>query len=96
MSQTRELTDKNIKETIKEGKHMVMFSGSWCPVCKQMRAILPLLGENAYEMNVDKSPHTPIEMNVLGTPSFILFEDGKEKGRIVGAQPFTEIQKLMD
>ena len=70
---------------------VVDFWAEWCGPCK---TIGPALEEIAAEMNgqltvakvnVDDSPNTPSKYRVRGIPTLLIFKNGEEVGRKVGA-----------
>lgn len=71
---------------------LVDFWAEWCGPCK---VIAPVLEEIAQEhegfrigkLNVDHNPDTAAAHDVMSIPTLILFQDGMEKKRIVGAAP---------
>ncbi len=72
---------------------LVDFWAEWCGPCK---LIAPILEEIASEhsetltirkLNVDEAPQTAQQFGVMSIPTLILFKDGAETKRIVGAKP---------
>ena len=77
---------------------VVDFWAEWCGPCK---TIGPALEEIAAEMNgqltvakvnVDDSPNTPSKYRVRGIPTLLIFKNGEEVGRKVGADSKRGIQ----
>lgn len=82
------------------GKVLVEFFATWCPHCKDEEPIIEGLrvdlnqhGVKVYKVDIDQQPGITAEMEVEGTPTFILFEDGlpvaKQAGEMSGQQIFT-------
>ena len=70
---------------------LVDFWASWCAPC---RAVAPILDDLANEydgkvqickLNVDDNEETPARYGVKGIPTFIFFQNGQMKDKIVGA-----------
>jgi thioredoxin 1 len=88
------LDEANFDETIGGSKPILVdFWAEWCGPC---RLIAPILEEIAVEhgeklsigkLNVDDHPQLSMNFDVMSIPTLILFKDGVEKKRIVGARP---------
>ena len=44
------------------------------------------------KLNVDQNPHTASAYRAMSIPLLVLFKDGVEKGRVVGAAPRNQIE----
>ena len=91
---TVKVTDADFTDTIGASKPtLVDFWAEWCGPC---RMIAPVLDEVAQEhgekitiakLNVDENPQSAMSFDVMSIPTLIVFQDGVEKKRIVGARP---------
>ena len=88
------LSDATFDETV-AGSHtpvLVDFWAEWCGPCKM---IAPTLAEIATEqrgkltigkLNVDDNPDTARRFDVMSIPTLLVFKDGKQVKRLVGAK----------
>ena len=71
---------------------VVDFWAPWCPPC---RVIAPILNELAAEyagrltiakLDTDENPRSMAQFGVQGIPTLIIFKDGREVERLIGAR----------
>ncbi len=75
-------------EIINDGRSILLFSATWCPDC---RFIEPFIEEVVAEypaytfIYVDRDEFIDlcVELEVMGIPSFVAYENGKQIGRYV-------------
>jgi thioredoxin 1 len=88
-----DLTDATFDEEIgsASGPVLVDFWAEWCGPCKM---IAPVLEEIAAEhdslriakLNVDDNPDAARRFGVMSIPTMIVFKDGQEAKRLIGAK----------
>lgn len=85
-------TDATFTEVVNGEKPVLVdFWAEWCGPC---RMVAPILEEIATEtdsievakLNVDENPQSAMQHDVMSIPTMILFQDGVEKKRLVGAR----------
>jgi thioredoxin 1 len=98
-SNTITVTDGDFADTIaSDTPTLVDFWAEWCGPCKIMDAPLnELAGENAgklsvAKLNVDENPTTMSAYSVMSIPTMIVFQNGEEKRRLVGARSKGQLQ----
>lgn len=79
---------------------LVDFHADWCGPCKMMA---PLLDDFARQhmgdvlvlkLDTDANPVTPARFHIRGIPTLIVFEQGREARRQVGAVQAADLEKL--
>ena len=99
-----EFNDNTIEEQIVgSGKPLLVdFWATWCGPCKAIAPTLEELGDTYRDratigkLDVDANQATAARYNVQAIPTLILFKDGQEQERLVGAQSKKAIADLLD
>ena len=77
----------------------------WAPWCGPCRQVAPVVEQLATELagrmrvaklNVDENPMTSARFQIQSIPALLVFKDGREVDRIVGAQPKSEILRRVE
>ena len=85
------------------GKPVIVdFWASWCGPCMMTKPILEKLGKEYAEkvefmpVNADDSREVLEQFRVIGIPTVITLRDGKEVGRVTGAQNETNYRAMFE
>lgn len=78
---------------------LVDFTAEWCPPCKVMAPVLEALAAEAAgrlaiaRVDVDVNRALTQRFAVFSMPTFVLFVDGRERRRMVGARPRRRLER---
>jgi thioredoxin 1 len=100
----KEVSDSSFEKDVLGSSRPVLvdFWAEWCAPCRMLAptvaAVAEQYGENAMvvKLNVDDNPSTAQRYGIKGIPTLILFRDGKEVERVVGATSKESISKMID
>ena len=92
----QKLNQNNFQNAIANGTALVDFYADWCGPCRMVSPIVDEIAEERRDItvgkvNVDDENALAMKYGVMSIPTLIVFEDGKEKARIVGARPKADI-----
>jgi len=89
------INDDSFEKTVL-GSSLPVLVDFWAPWCGPCLITGPILEELAEEFesrvlmtkfNVDEGSRTPAQYGIMAIPTLIIFKDGKEVDRVVGAVP---------
>jgi thioredoxin 2 len=93
-----EFLEEVLRETIPTA---VDFWAPWCGPCKMVSPILEDIADKhpgkikVVKVNSDENPGLSQRFGIQGIPTIILFRDGKEVDRLVGAAPRDNIVRFL-
>ncbi|REJ79009.1 MAG: thioredoxin [Acidobacteria bacterium] len=81
---------------------LVDFWAEWCAPCRMIGPSVEAVAEDfqdkagVFKMNVDENMNVPQRYGVRGIPTLILFKNGEEQERIVGAVSKEAIAQVIE
>jgi thioredoxin 1 len=90
---TQEFTDANFETSVLGASTPVVVDlwADWCAPCRALAPTIDALADELSgtitigKMDITANPKTPSSMGVTAIPTILLFNGGKEVGRIVGS-----------
>ena len=91
------------KEVLQSDKPVLVdFFADWCGPCKMMAPVVEQLAEEldgkakVGKLNIDENMDIAEKYRVMNIPTFLIFKDGQEKERIVGAVSKNELKNKLE
>jgi thioredoxin 1 len=89
------ITDATFKTRVLNAELPVVleFEADWCPFCRQMKPIVESVALEHRDtfiigkLDIDENLQTTEKYKVKGIPTYVVFRNGAEVGRFVGAMP---------
>jgi len=98
-----EVTDSGFEEQVLAAPLPVLLD-VWAPWCAPCRGMEPVIEELAAslagkvrvaKLNIDRNPEAAARLRILGVPTVIVFKDGREVTRMVGARERGELMRSL-
>ena len=82
-------------------KTVYYFTADWCSPCKRTRPIVEELRREQTTaifqiIDVDDNSTLANTFSIKSVPTFILFEDGIEKSRVIGSQTKEQLEEFIN
>lgn len=97
------VNDDNFQEEVIESKLPVLvdFFATWCGPCRMLAPTIEVLAEEmegkakVVKVDVDQSPMTTREYQIMAVPTLIVFKDGDAVQQLQGVQPIEVIREAL-
>jgi thioredoxin 1 len=98
-----DVTDGTFQSEVLDSEQPVLVD-FWAPWCGPCRVVHPILEEMSTErddfrivsMNTDENQGTAAKFEILSIPTLILFKDGAEAKRVIGAMPKRRLEAELE
>lgn len=97
------LNKNNFDEALKSDKPVLVdFWAQWCGPCRMVSPIIEELegefGDSAVigKVNVDEEAELALRYNVVSIPTVMIFKNGEQVEKIVGASSYDEYAEALD
>jgi thioredoxin 1 len=99
-----DVTDQDFEERVlgSERPVLVDFWAEWCVPCHMVSPVVEEIGRDkgdhlqVAKLNIDENPDITRRFGVMSIPTLMLFKDGKEIARVVGARGKDALLKEID
>ena len=100
----KEVSDSSFEKDVLGSSKPVLvdFWAQWCTPCRMLAPTVEAVAQqfsdsaNVVKLNVDDNPSTAQRYGIKGIPTLILFREGKEVERVVGATSKESITRMID
>ena len=100
----KDVSDSNFEsDVLKSDKPVLVdFWAQWCAPCRMLAPTVEAVAQNfqgsasVVKLNVDDNPAVSQRYGIKGIPTLILFKNGKEEERVVGATSKEAISRMID
>ncbi|MBA3240646.1 MAG: thioredoxin [Acidobacteria bacterium] len=102
--QVSQVTDGTFEQDVLGADKPVLvdFWATWCPPCRMIAPTLDALAEKYegsvafFKLDIDENSAVPQRYGIKGIPTLIIFSEGREQERIVGASSREAIARIID
>jgi thioredoxin 1 len=100
----KEVSDNSFESDVLNSDRPVLvdFWAQWCAPCRMLAPTVEAVAEKyegsatVVKLNVDDNPAVSQRYGIKGIPTLILFKNGKEEERVVGATSKEAISRMID
>lgn len=99
-----DITDSNFENEVLSSDKPVLvdFWAVWCAPCLALTPTIEALAQKyegaarVVKINVDENPAVTNRYGIRGMPTLILFKNGREEERVLGAASRDSLSRMMD
>ena len=99
-----EVSDSSFEADVLQSDRPVLvdFWAAWCAPCRMLAPTVEAVADKyastarVVKLNVDDNPSVSQRYGIKGIPTLILFKNGREEERVVGATSESAISRMLD
>jgi thioredoxin 1 len=98
-----EMTDANFLQIIQSDQPVLVdFWATWCGPCQMLAPVVDALAQETVgqfvvgKLDVDKNPGTSMKYEIRSIPTLIIFKNGQEVDRLMGAQTAARLKAKLE
>jgi len=99
-----EVSDASFEDDVLNSDRPVLvdFWAAWCAPCRMLAPTVEAVADKyastarVVKLNVDDNPSVSQRYGIKGIPTLILFKNGREEERVVGAKSEGAISRMLD
>jgi thioredoxin 1 len=99
-----DVTDQDFEDRVLKSDTPVLvdFWAEWCVPCHMVSPVVEEIGRDkgasleVAKLNIDENPEITRKFGVMSIPTLMLFKDGQEMARVVGARGKDALLKEID
>ncbi len=100
----KEVNDNSFEQDVLQSEQPVLvdFWAAWCGPCRMIAPTVEAIAEKyagtarVVKVDVDENPSISQRYGIKGIPTLILFKNGKEEERVVGATSKEALARMID
>ena len=100
----KEVSDSSFESDVLQSDRPVLvdFWAAWCAPCRMLAPTVEAVADKyattarVVKLNVDDNPSISQRYGIKGIPTLILFKNGREEERVVGATSESAISRMLD